>query len=251
MNIEKAIYHLKEHIVILGYNDRVERIVKELAGEGLQGEKENVLIVSENEYSPIEKDLHVYFLHADPMKVESLAKLQLEKAKVVLVVADQSHPTATDMQIGSIDAQTVLSVITLQRYFAHNLSHAKKRPRVIVECMEENAVEHLKNAGCDEIVMVGSTSAALLAASVINPGITKFFGEVFSTLHGHEFYITCAPPSLHNMSFLQALKHIKVHFGDILVAVKRGHHIRVNPRRYVIREQDQLVVLARFKPSYE
>lgn len=251
MNIEKEIYHLHHHIVILGYNERVVRIVKELNGEGIQGEENPILIVAQIDDCPAASTSQsVHFLPAGPSKEDTLKKLKLDQAQVVLVVADQSEISGGD-QTGSIDAQTVLTVITLNRYFSLYLTEKEDKPRVIAECMEENTLAHLKNAGCDEIIMIGTTSASLLAASVINPGITKFFGEVFSTLFGHEFYIVESPAEIIGFSFLQALKWMKVRYGDILIAIKQGHHISVNPRRFVIQEGDLIVVLSRHKPNYK
>ncbi|RME85327.1 MAG: hypothetical protein D6785_04540 [Planctomycetota bacterium] len=248
MSIEKEIYHLQNHVVILGYNDRVERIVEELNGEGVEDEEMAVLIAADIESCPAERFQNVHLYRGNPTKESTLKELKLDQAKVVLVVAD--HKGGKEEGGGSLDAQTVLTVITLHRFLTLTLDNGQTPPRIIAECMEENTLEHLKNAGCDEIILIGSTSAALLAASVINPGITQFFSEVFSTLFGHEFYIVPPPRELHGMTFLQALKWLKVNYGDIIVAVKRGKQIFVNPRRFVILKDDEIVVLSRHKPYY-
>ncbi len=249
---KKEIRNVQNHVIILGYNERVPQIIRELHGEGVQGEDISVVIVAESvfENRSILSWEHVYWLSFPPTSVEIFPYLKLERARAVLVVV-QRDGLSEEEGGGSADAETVLTVIALERFLSHHLSDLTIRPRIIAECLDENSLEHLKNAGCDEVVMIGNTTASLLSASVINPGITDFFAEVFSTQRGHEFYIVSAPKSFYNLSFFQAFKRIKLRYGDILVAVKRGDFIRVNPRQLVILPGDELVVLAKQRPSYK
>jgi len=237
----------KRRITILGMNPRVSRLVEELCGEGIGEGTFDIMVLAPTRDDTLLERFPGVRSHIGSGTPEELERFDVHRSEAILVVVPEgTGGSASGMGSERVaDAQTILSVLTLRKFLASHRSTA----RVVAEVVSDEAVEHVRNAGADEIILIGSTVASILASAVINPGITRFFDETFSTTYGHEFYIVPAPPSLADQTFLSALEGLKREHGMILVGVRRGTEVIVNPRRLIIRPDDSIIVLSRFHPD--
>ncbi len=168
--------NLKNHVVIVGWSKRCERLVAQLRSPDLKEKPEIVIVVPDASKTVIENPKNfrkVWSVQGDLGRKETFQRASLEQARRAAVLLDENreHP----------DLDVLTSLITI-----------KSAARVSTVCEVSNAdhVEALEAAAkrhggdiptvCDEIVDSSSFAEKLLAQTVVSPGVMSFYHEVLS-----------------------------------------------------------------------
>jgi voltage-gated potassium channel len=220
-----------QHLLILGYNDKVSLIVTELRRET----NEPVTLLADMPERPFEADGFT-FVRGKPYEAESLAKAGLATATAAIILADTAEGPASD-------ARTVLAALAVE----------STRPEVYtcVEALSARATEHLLRAGVDEILPTNSLVGSLLARSARHRGVISAVADLATAEKGSELYVLPPAPHLIGLRFGQALAAAYERHGAVLAGLKRGDQMLMSPGAdTVVAADDELILIAQDRPSF-
>jgi voltage-gated potassium channel len=226
---------LSDHLIVCGYSRKAEIIVREYI-LAFPDDDRPVVIVAEFDQLPQLRDptsrSRVQFLNEDFTKLEALLKAGVKRAARCIVLSD----TSKGRKERDADARTVLCALTVERLNPAIYTCAEIHRR-------ENA-HHLEMGKVNDFVVSGEHSAFLLAQSAVTRGVMSVFSELLTHERGNRFFRCHVPASWKSRSFLELLVHLKKEHDSLLVGVEReGHRIEVNPKEYVFRGGEDVVVI--------
>lgn len=194
-----------DHAVILGVNEKLDRIVRLLMEQGrrvvvVTDDVDRVAQFPENLVSVLEGD----FL--DPVV---LRKARVEFATTAIVLADTLDRSASDA-----DARSVLATLAVERI--------KPEIRTVVEALTEDAAYHLKNAGVDEIIQSGELTAEMLAFSTDHPRYSESLGTLMRFVHANRISRAKAPERHHGKAVAEVTSTLALERKILLAVVRKG-----------------------------
>ena len=217
-----------QHIVICGWSDSGRRLLADL----LQGEpRPSVVVISP---SPPPANTHirgVTFIHADPATPAGLALVQLDRAEIVVVLADEGRRTPQDA-----DARTILTVLAVEQ----------QRPQIytIAEILNEENAFHLHNAGVDEVLVSGAYAGVMLSQAIRSPGILSAFGELFRAGNGVQIQQRAPESAQVGQTFQELSRALRAGRQGTLLGLCRAGRALLSPGAHTrLQEGDQLLVL--------
>ena len=206
---------LENHIIICGYDSKVDIILQELEAAPDVWRK-GVVLVAETEKNllelPLKNKKRLFHLNEDFTKIEVLEKAGAAKAKTALVLTD-SGLTGKNLGDQDRDARTVLAALTIE----------KLNPTIFTcaELISADNASHLKLAGVEEIVSRNNLSAGLFASSAVNEGISGIVSDILSHKEGNYFRKMDLPKDLIGKTFYEATNYFKKELDSLLIAVER------------------------------
>ncbi len=182
-----------DRILIFNWNDRAERIVREVHND-VAFPDVPVVVVSQKPvdsfaYSREAAFQGVSWLTADLCDVAALRQIEVFRASCIVVTADLDVPDP--------DAQSALTVLAIMRAWESSAQESKRvgfvaeaRPRIVVESMNHRKIELLKGAGATEVVCAVDYGLGVVAQTVLTPGISAVFQDLLTYSYDtNEVYI--------------------------------------------------------------
>jgi voltage-gated potassium channel len=197
-------HNMKGHFIICGWKDHIQDILKEIIRLNDDVTSDDIVIISNIEYEKIEelkeisplKALH--FLKGDYFSETSLLRANISRARRLMILADTLESSAAS----EVDSKTVMTVLT-----ARALS---KDIYICVELLDKKFEHYLKQAMCDEIILVRDYSRMLLANSSSINGITHILYHLLGVEEGStRVFTTNIPPSFIGKSFCEYKEYIQ------------------------------------------
>ena len=226
---------LRDHLILCGWSRKAEIIIREMIA-ATPSDDMPIVVVAEFDHVPQLSDAvsraRVQFLNDDFTKIEALEKAGVRRATRCIILAD----TAKGRKERDADARTVLAALTIERL----------NPAVYTcaEIHRREHAHHLEMGKVNDYVVSGEHSAFLLAQSAITQGVMKVFTELMTHEHGNRFCHCKVTGAWKGKSFLALMTHLKEEHEALLVAVKEGDRTVVNPKAYVFKGGEDLVVIA-------
>jgi TRAP transporter TAXI family solute receptor len=253
----------RDTIVVIGWNPRAERVVRELLSAWDQGElKCSITVVSATDISAQDRGRfesgNVTFVSADPTNKQALAHIGAHKARSIIILADRDEPDA--------DAQTALVVLTVRRLMAEEGVPDEERPRICVEVMNHRRMGAIRDAGADELICHEDFGLGALAQAALTPSLSQVYQDLLDE-PGSEIHMLTSPAGhgradipdeiwevLFEGKTFEEAADVFVHHRNhdnpaILIGVRRGDAVTLNPREpFRLRKGDELVVLS-YRPG--
>lgn len=179
---------LRDHTIICGWNEEATGLVRTLTSPELKGRQQVVVILADRATDPMEAERvsshgeQVFFLRGQPSRSDDLLSAGVATAYQVIVLADDASPDP--------DARTVLTVLSIETA-SQKLQEEKKRTtniRTVAQLVDPANREALIRVHVDEIVCRAEFEQQLLVQSTLNPGLSRFLGEVLSVDENNEIY---------------------------------------------------------------
>ena len=227
--------HVKDHIVICGWNFRGHKIVEELRADP-KCKATALVILADIPEKPMD-DPELYFINGE-VEPDTLKKANIDRAQAVIVLSDDK------LDAYAKDAKTVLNTLTIESV----------NPDVYtcVELMDEKNVQHCQRAHADEIIVVGELSTNLLVQAALDHGITRMISELVSKRFGEDLYKVKLPPRLAGRTFFEVMCELKESHEVLCIGIedKTGKKFTANPtKNYLFDEEDRLIVVAAERPN--
>ena len=245
----------KKHIVVCNWNDRGDRIIKEIHKENGNSRKDVVIItdqeIDEQAFSNIPAYKNVEFIKGDPASHDMLEEAEVEYAKSVIIMAD-------DTKRSDPDAYTALVSLAITRYIKNK--NVSKEPYIIAEVMNSKMVEPLLSAHVDECVCAAYYRLGIIAQCVFHNKISDVYKQMLEySKDTNEIYIIDNKEDLKNLTG-KSFKEMAQMLSDkrneknptILLGVKRNNRIILNPKGRefdALKNGDNLIVLAFREPK--
>ncbi|MCB0355069.1 MAG: NAD-binding protein [Bdellovibrionales bacterium] len=231
----------ENHIVILGWSRRVERIIRELRNEVHRSSNDlrPILIVVPTPRADIQSRFErVYFVYGHINDPEVLARAQIARAHTVLI-------PSLPIEDRSLDGEAVFSMLAAlsvnsKARLCVELANAENS-----EILEKIRKDVLTNPGI-EIVSFETVAEFLLAQASVNPGITRVYSHLLSFSEDtNELYVAELPSTWAQQSF-QSLAHHCFDRGVIVFGFERDGQLQVNPtkRDVTLQPEDKIWFMA-------
>lgn len=261
--------NMKEHFLVLNWNDRALRVIQELHHPVLckEGEASTIVMLTDDDSmnarqlmeqgSGREKVFEDFYLSVgDPTVEQALLNANAPDAKTILVLADH--------RLGDhADERTIRSVVALRRIARQMQVDALHVVVELVNAENDTVIDEMATEfpGLLERVSGSEIRTFLLAQATLNPGIIDFFRGLLSVSEEtNEVYTVAVPESECSRTFrdyaVQVLRACSEEHPLIPVGVRRcqggRHHIFCNPKPgepgWQLQPGDELVVLAHEPP---
>ncbi|MFT5685212.1 MAG: voltage-gated potassium channel [Myxococcota bacterium] len=219
---------MPSHIVICGWNDNGERLLRDL----LRGSpRPSITIVS----SPAPRlDRHydsVVIFEEDPSTLAGLTAAGIDEAEVIVILADKRPGRRPQ----DADARTILTVLAIER--------ARPEIHTIAELLNDDNMFHAYNAGVDEVLIADAYIGGILSQAVRSPGMTGVFSDLFRSGTGSRILERAAGVT----ASFSALSETLYAAGEgVLLGYRRGDFLQLSPRTDVaITPEDRVILLQR------
>ncbi len=202
---------VKDHIVICGWNQHTEEVLQGLTTYSVRDDSPIVLIneLPVDDIEPLRlkyNKYHLKFLRGNFIHEEVLIRANINKAKFVLIMADQS----TGQLRERTDEKTTLTALTVKA-MAPNV-------KIIVELLDGENRPHLKRANVDEIIVRGEHIGSLLASAINSPGLPKAISGIISLGDKNKLWRVDIPKEFIGRTF----KELSVSFREKEHAILMG-----------------------------
>ncbi len=267
---QTPVHELSGHVVILNVNEKVRRIVEEIA-LGSAGNPADIVVVVQDEllwesnpawHPRPDSRINLRTVIGSPTEPADLEKIGIAGARAAVILADPRQEQLAD-------AHSTLIAVAIER----------RCPQVhtVTELIDSVNRVHLRATEVNEVICFGELTEKLIAQSCITPGITNVFSDL---LHAHpgttQVFLCDLPPNLEGRTYRQVARRvIKARAGFLLCGYSRpnldlttagpcrnGHTVRetfvLNPWAGIepgkdtpLQCGDRLVVIAYERPDVE
>ncbi len=227
---------VNKHFLICGWNYTGFDIIAELRADKKSAQTPIVLIAQLDE-KPLD-DPNLTFIRGE-IKSDVLKKANAGEAQAAILLSDDKLDHSVR------DAKTILDTLTIKSLYP-NLY-------VCVELIESKNITHCQLAKADEIIVVGEMNTNLLVQSVLDHGVTHLISELVSNRYGNELYKIPAPAFTLGKTFLEIMFDLKKDHDITCMAIENsseGTFISNPQSDYIIREDDELVVISKDRPQF-
>ena len=180
--------NMKDHFVICGWKEHIVDILVEIVRLNNRISSENIVIISNVEPERVEelknnKDLSdLRFIRGDYYSETALNRANIKNARRVLILADELESNASS----EVDSKTVMTVLTIRGI--------SRDVYISVELLDKKFEAYLKQAMCDEIILIRDYSRMLLANSSSTNGITRILYHLLGVQEGSSRLYTSLIP---------------------------------------------------------
>ncbi len=223
-------YDFEGHIILCGWNDRMQEILADLRADP-RSAAADIVLVGDVDAKPVADD-RLHFVRGGVTE-ENLKRAGIEAAATVVIVGDRS------LDYGARDATTVLSTLTVKSL--------NPQAYAIVELATEANVRHCERARADEIVVGAELCSRVMSTAALDHGISTVVRELLSARVGQDLVTVPVPSGLAGRPFFEVLSALKRDEDRIAVALQRRGDgaIETNPRADApVAADDRLVVIA-------
>ena len=202
--------NLKNHFVICGWNDNMDRILDNIKLNS-EGTPEIVLLSNAaeekiNELKFRYEELHISYVRGDATQETVLKRANIPQARGIILLADASAGEGK-----ASDDKTLLAALAIK-----NMA-----PDVILcaEIKNRDNELHMRRAKVDEIIYDGEFSGFLMANAVMQPGYISAFRELMTISTGNDIMKLPVPDSFRGKAFSELSEYFRKKFSAILIGI--------------------------------
>jgi voltage-gated potassium channel len=157
---------LKNHIILCGFSDSTKYVINEILSNKKMYSTMQIVLVTEQENPEFNG---IIYVHGDYSDITLLQKLNIKKAKVAIVFAEQNDSESSKI----VDMRTVLTV--------YNLKSENSKIHTIAEIFrKENAHILTEKIQCEEIIYKESIDSHLIATCLRHPKLSSVIYELLN-----------------------------------------------------------------------
>lgn len=223
----RATFKGKEHVVIVGWNERTREVINQLTS--LQSQCDIILVDETLQKNPYNNN-HIHFVRGTPFKDAILKKVNLHEASIAIITADQNKDEMT------ADMNSVLTLLAIKGNHPDLYT--------VVEILQKDQVANAKRAGADEVIQTNMQTSYVMMNSIISQGMSKTILKLLNHLKGNNLKLIPVSEEHINESF-HSLSTNLLKNNIILLGIKKGEITTVNPPlTTLVEETDELLVIS-------
>lgn len=248
---------IEDHIVICNWNEKGERIVREIHSPQASPEIPIVIITDKEDKETREQELrmayseyeNVFFVKGDPTLHNILKNgANAHLAKSIIILADERCPDP--------DAKTALIALAITKLEKNR----PKKSHIVAEVINHRKIEHLRDAGVDEWVCSTDYGLGIIAQCALYQKLSDVYQQLLTySKETNEIYLVEGskfPRAILGKSFKEAVNFLNENrdYNNpvLLIGVKRNKKIIINPKEGefdIFKEGDALIVMAYDPPD--
>jgi len=259
----------KNSILVVGWNPRAERVVRELfSAFEVDLPEHNVIVLSDEKvdtqrYSEFESR-GVTFICGDAFDKKLLLRIGAHRAHSVIMMANKSEDP---------DAATTLAVLALRSLCREESIPEDARPRICTEVLNHRKMQLIKDAGADEVVCHQDFGLGVLAQPAFAAKLTEVYQELLTySVSSCEIYMMSSPNAhddedgtipidiwkglFEGKTFSEAAEILNQNRNTdnppILIGIERDKKVLLNPKGQIkLQNGDSLVLIAYIRPWFD
>jgi voltage-gated potassium channel len=204
--------NVKNHIVICGWNQNAENIIRSLVT--LKGSlKECLVLINEMDPEQFQSikikypGIDLRFVRGDYTNENVLKRAAINYAKAALILLD----TTGTSTLSNIDERTIIAVLAIK-----SLNNAIFTSAELANASNE---QHLRRANVDDIIVNGEFNGFILASSTISPGVPLFLKELLSLKGKNSIKQIQCPSSYIGKTFRELSQYLSDTGKGILIGI--------------------------------
>ncbi len=223
----KVSFNGKDHIVIIGWNERTKQLVEMIADK--DSNQEIVLIDRTLNELPY-RHYPVHFIHGDPSEDAVLVQAKIEEAESVLISSDVT------IEERKADINTILATIAVRG----NNQDIQINAEILTISQVENAIR----AGADTVISSNDFMSTLFYHELFHKQNTPPFETVLNLLKEQQFSHIKLPEELDGSPFKEAVTFF-LENHELLIGVIRDGDWMMNPSKETsLSSEDTLIILS-------
>jgi len=251
----------RNHVVILGWNNRTLPLVRELLGSSGSMRRHLLgrptgrlkLVILAEEMSSLQAQLlreepgigararHIVLRSGSALQSDALHRAACLSAAAVII------PSGSQ-QSNSLLSSDVEALKALMSIDAQARQLGRPAPFAVVEMQSANkrAIAQRAYSGPLQVIAGDATIASLMAQNIMHPGLSEVYNELLTDQEGNEFYLRGGPEFEGESLAGIAMRCPKALICGVLEAKESGGQLRLNaPSNSRINTGDKLVMIAR------
>jgi hypothetical protein len=164
----------KRLIIICNWNDRGDRVIKELHSPTAAPDAEIVVItegeINENELRVSSAYEQVFFFRNDPTSYDVMKKLGVHRAENVIILADD--------KCSDPDAKTALISLAITSHTEED--DELRKPYIVAELIDSCKEQHLMCAGVDECVCASYYRLGIIAQCTLHHKLSEVYHQLLT-----------------------------------------------------------------------
>lgn len=221
----KVAYKGKDHIVIIGWNERSREVINKYLEFQYTG---TIVLIDETLKENPFSNYRVQFIQGRTHIDQTLLKANINDAAKVLITADQNRD---ELQA---DMNTILTLLAIKG--------CNSTIPCVVEVLTAEQAANAKRAGADIVIQSNSITSSVMFNSLKTEGRVESLLRLLEQLDGSRIVFRSSEP-FKDKKFNEASKTL-LEEGSILLGIKRGANTTVNPPQgFTIKDQDVLIVI--------
>ncbi|OQY08783.1 MAG: hypothetical protein B6I29_04860 [Marinitoga sp. 4572_148] len=191
----------KNHLVILGWNNHLEKTL-EAMGNFINLDDYNIVLVNQAEEEDYENfkskfpDLNIKFIHGDFTKENVLKRANISHAKYIIILSD----TYGGRSLEECDERTLISILLIRTL--------NSDAKIYAEVVKEEKAKYILRAGADDIIVGNEFNSILLSSALLSPAYHMLLKEI-SSLEKMRVKLIPLPNGFIGKTFKELFEHIK------------------------------------------
>ncbi len=202
--------YMKGHVVVLGWDKKLEVAVKELLKAGME-----IVVVAEVDDIPIEHD-NLVFVKGDPTDDENLERACVRDAKFALIS-------------GRDDTETLLAAIAVKK-----INEDVQAICIVSDAKVKRALERL---GIEQVISVDEFFGLVLSRSVFAPKLSMLLNELMD-VEGMDIHQNKLP-GLKGKRVMDVMTELKNKYNAVPIGIVKKGKVIVNPEKEEVFEGDE------------
>jgi uncharacterized protein len=184
MRLQSHPDHLKDHVIVCGWNRRAKAIINDLTTTELGARRQQVAVLCRRKSQFIDQQQLdgdvVLHIDGDPTDLAKLEQAGVDRAHTVLILADDAAPDS--------DARALLTLVTIEKRANRRRRDGQRvrALRTVVEILDPQNRELFRDDHAGAVVCSADFDVRLLSNSILNPVVSSFLSEVLTTGKGDE-----------------------------------------------------------------
>ncbi|WP_100332097.1 potassium channel family protein [Bacillus xiapuensis] len=207
----KAVYAHKNHLVIVGWNERSKEIIDRL--QEMPVPRHIVLIDDSLRENPYPEKV-VHFIQGAPYKDETLKKANVKDAATALITSDQNKNEVY------ADMNAILTLVAMKG--------CQPSLYCVVEILTTDQVINAKRAGADEVIETNRHASSIMLNSLYFDGISHTITHLLDPLNGGHLKVMSVKEEWKQLSFRE-LASLLLQDRILLIGIKQGEKASINP----------------------
>ena len=211
------------HVIIVGWNERSRTIIRTLS----ESSKSIILVDETLKSNPIKND-YVHFIKGRANRDDTLLKARIQTARKVIITSDQN---LDELQA---DMNTILTLLAIKGL--------NPDIRCIAEILTSEQVKNARRAGADDLIPTNALTSAVMLNSISSTGVVSPLLDLLDELNGKKLAYLLAEPDIIGKEFREASIFLLSQKEIILIGIKKGDDVFVNPTKKILIEHEDLLL---------
>lgn len=199
---------LTNHLVICGWNNDTERLLKALNNLYAKRKLQVVLVNNlppekvEN-LNEIYRNIEIKFVRGDFTQEVILERANIKFAKEVLILPDET------ISPNPSDEKTLIATL--------NIKSLNPKIKVYAQIINRENANNLKKANADEIIISNDYLPSLIAGQIFSPGIVQVLSSIFNEESNLKIFRQKIPPKFIGKTFSELFNYFKTEKNYLLI----------------------------------